>query len=74
VILALIGSTFGLIGALFVGRAMKSILYGVGVLDVRAFTGVALVLLAEAALACYIPARRSRDRSQGGLALRMRKR
>ena len=59
VILALIGSTFGLIGALFVGRAMKSMLYGVGVMDVRAFTGVALVLLAAAALACYIPARRA---------------
>jgi putative ABC transport system permease protein len=59
VILALIGSTFGLIGAIFVGRAMKSILFGVASIDVRAFAGVALVLLASAILACYIPARRA---------------
>lgn len=58
-ILALVGSAFGLIGAVFVGRAMKDMLYDVGAVDIGTFTGVALVLLASALLACYIPARRA---------------
>jgi len=57
--LAVAGSGFGLIGALFVGRAMTGMLYEVGAVDIRAFAGVALVLLVSALLACYIPARRA---------------
>jgi putative ABC transport system permease protein len=34
-------------------------LYNVGALDVRALIGVALVLLASALVACYVPARRA---------------
>ena len=58
-LLALVGSGLGLVGALFVGRAMKSMLYGVGAIDLAAFGAVAIVLLAAALLACFIPARRA---------------
>jgi putative ABC transport system permease protein len=57
--LAFAGSALGLVGALFVGRAMKSMLYGVGTIDLVAFAAVALVLLSSALLACCIPARRA---------------
>jgi putative ABC transport system permease protein len=33
--------------------------YGVGTVDLSAFTGVALLLLAAALFACYVPARRA---------------
>ena len=58
-LLAGIGSVLGLIGAYFVGRAMRSILFGVGAMDFSAFATVALILLAAALLACYLPARRA---------------
>lgn len=56
---ALIGMGIGLPGVYFVGKTLKSLLYNVGTLDVRALIGVAIVLLAAALLACYIPARRA---------------
>ena len=40
-------------------RTIQSNLYGVSALDLRAFSGVAVVLLAAALLACYFPARRA---------------
>jgi predicted permease len=58
-ILALTGTLIGLGGAYLVGRAMQSTLYGVDALDVRAFTGVSLLLLAAALLACWFPAWRA---------------
>jgi putative ABC transport system permease protein len=58
-VLAAIGLGLGLIGAYFVGRAMQSMLFGVHALDVTAFGSVALILLASALLACYLPARRA---------------
>ncbi|HET8827585.1 MAG TPA: FtsX-like permease family protein, partial [Terriglobales bacterium] len=57
--LALIGSAFGLAGAVLVGRGMRGMWYGVGTVDLSAFTGVALLLLTAALFACYIPARRA---------------
>ena len=59
VMLATIGLGLGLIGTYFVGRAMQSILFGVKPLDVGAFLSVAVVLLAAAILACFLPARRA---------------
>ena len=59
VLLACIGSCLGLVGAYFVGRAMRSILYGVTAIDLSAFLAVAFLLLAAAVLASYIPARRA---------------
>ena len=58
-VLAAIGLGLGLIGAYFVGRAMQSMLFGVRALDFAAFASVALILLAAALLACYLPARRA---------------
>jgi putative ABC transport system permease protein len=58
-VLAAIGMGLGLIGAYFVGRAMQSMLFGVRALDFSAFVSVALILLAAALLACYLPARRA---------------
>jgi putative ABC transport system permease protein len=57
--LAAIGLGLGLIGAYFVGRAMQSMLFGVRALDLSAFGSVALILLAAALLACYLPARKA---------------
>jgi len=63
VILALIGLGLGLIGTYFVGRAMQSLLFGVKALDFTAFISVAIVLLAAAVLACFLPARRAASTS-----------
>jgi putative ABC transport system permease protein len=57
--LALTGLALGLLGACLVGRTMRGMLYGVGTIDLSAFSAVAIVLLAAAILACYIPARRA---------------
>ncbi|HEX3435888.1 MAG TPA: ADOP family duplicated permease, partial [Pseudacidobacterium sp.] len=59
VILACTGLGLGLVGAYFVGRAMRSTLYGVSAMDFSAFGVVGLVLLVAALLACYLPARRA---------------
>jgi len=59
VLLACIGLGIGLIGAYFVGRGMRTMLYGVGALDLSAFAAVGLILLLAALLACYLPARRA---------------
>jgi putative ABC transport system permease protein len=57
--LASVGLLLGLLGACLVGRTMRGLLFGVGTIDVTAFASVAIVLLASALLACYIPARRA---------------
>jgi putative ABC transport system permease protein len=57
--LASTGLLLGLLGACLVGRTMRGMLFGVGTIDVAAFTTVAFVLLASAILACYVPARRA---------------
>jgi putative ABC transport system permease protein len=55
----LIGIGIGLLGALAVGRALSSIVYGVPVRDPATFAGVALALTVIALAACFIPARRA---------------
>jgi putative ABC transport system permease protein len=58
--LACIGWVLGLIGAYLVGRAMRTMLYGIAAIDpIEAFITITLVLLAVAMLACYPPARRA---------------
>jgi predicted permease len=57
--LAASGLGIGLIGAFFVGRVLKDLLYGVGTLDAVALCGVAITLFAAAFFACYVPARRA---------------
>jgi predicted permease len=54
-----IGIVLGLLAALFLTRLLQSLLYGVGVTDPLTFAGVALLLAAVAAFACWIPARRA---------------
>ena len=58
-VLACLGIAIGLAGAIIVGRSMRSMLYGVGSIDLTAFLAVSLVLLAAALLASYLPARRA---------------
>jgi predicted permease len=59
IVLASIGLGIGLVGACFVGRAMRGLLYGVGTIDVAAFSAVAFTLFMAALLACYVPANRA---------------
>jgi predicted permease len=58
-LLAFGGLVLGLGGAYLVGRAMQSTLYGVGSIDLVALSGVAIILIVAALLACYFPARRA---------------
>jgi putative ABC transport system permease protein len=57
--LAGIGLALGFVGAYFVGRVMRGMLFGVEALDVSAFCAVGALLLAAALIACYVPARRA---------------
>jgi putative ABC transport system permease protein len=57
--LALFGLAVGFAGALLVGRAMRSTLYGVGALDLSVIALVAAILFFTALMASYLPARRA---------------
>jgi len=56
---AFLGTALGAAGAWVVGRLMRGMVYGVGVMDPKAFAVVALMLLGAALLACLVPARRA---------------
>jgi putative ABC transport system permease protein len=58
-VLAVLGVGTGIAVALGVTRLMASLLFGVGPSDPLTFASVALVLLAVALLASYLPARRA---------------
>src|SRR5690606_24317197 len=68
--LALAGITLGLLGAAGVRRVIESQLFEVQAFDPAVYFGVAGILLAVAALACLIPARRAAGIDPGS-ALRM---
>ncbi|MFW6079431.1 MAG: ABC transporter permease, partial [Gemmatimonadota bacterium] len=53
------GVALGLLGALILMRALSSMLYGVSPTDPATFAGVVLLLVAVAALASWVPARRA---------------
>jgi putative ABC transport system permease protein len=57
--LALIGVALGVTAALALTRLMKTFLFGVSATDPLTFTGVALLLILVALLACWAPARRA---------------
>src|SRR5262249_46880092 len=56
---AVIGIILGLPGAFILMRFIRSMLYGVGTADPLTFAAVAVLLLAVALLATYLPARRA---------------
>jgi len=58
-LLAGIGVCAGILGSLWLTQALSGMLYGVTARDPVTFAAVALVLLATALAACYIPARRA---------------
>jgi putative ABC transport system permease protein len=57
--LTVTGIGVGLVGAFWLMHLLASLLFGVGATDIGTFAGVAAVLLAVAALASYLPARRA---------------
>ena len=57
--LVLTGVLIGFVAALLVGRVLSRMLYGVSASDPISVAAAALVLLAVALLACYLPARRA---------------
>ena len=57
--LSLTGLTLGLVGALWLGRAGSSLLFGVTSTDPLTFIVVSLLLIAVAIAACCFPARRA---------------
>jgi putative ABC transport system permease protein len=57
--LALIGVGVGLIGAFILTRLMATMLFGVEPTDATTFTGISILLIAVAVLACYLPGRRA---------------
>ena len=65
----LTGVLIGFAAALFVGRLLSRMLFGVSATDPISVTGAVLVLLAVALLACYPPARRA-SRADPLVALR----
>ena len=65
----LLGILAGLAGALALGRALAGVLFAVDPHDPATLVATCLVLLAVAALACWLPARRA-SRIAPGLALR----
>ncbi len=58
-LLALIGVAFGLLGALALTRLMTSMLFGVEPNDPLTFATIALLVIAVALIACYLPGRRA---------------
>jgi predicted permease len=54
-----VGLVLGLAAAVGVSRYLQSLLVGVGARDVQVFAGTTALLVAVAALACYVPARRA---------------
>jgi predicted permease len=57
--LALLGIGIGLAGALALTRLLKTLLFNVSATDPLTFTGIAMLLLLVALLACWIPARQA---------------
>jgi ABC-type antimicrobial peptide transport system permease subunit len=57
--LALVGVMLGLLGALALGRVLRSLLFQVRATDPMTFAAVTAVAIVVALVACYLPARRA---------------
>ena len=57
--LSIVGSAIGLLCAAAFARLLGNLLYGVSGADPLTFAGVAVLALATATAACYVPARRA---------------
>jgi putative ABC transport system permease protein len=57
--MTLLGVAIGLLAAFALTRLMTTMLFGVSAADPLTFGFIALLLIAVALLACYIPARRA---------------
>ena len=57
--ITLFGVSIGIGGALAVTRVMRNLLFQVSATDPKTFTGIALLFVIVALVACYIPARRA---------------
>jgi predicted permease len=57
--LALIGITLGCVASVFLARLIASLLFATSAWDVATYAGMALLLVAVAALSGYVPARRA---------------
>ncbi len=57
--LAFIGVALGLVSSLALTRTMKNLLFNVSATDPATFAAIALLLIAVALLACFVPARRA---------------
>ena len=60
-LLTITGVVLGLLGALALGRVLRSLIYEVSPADPVTFAAVALLVFAVASLACYLPARRATE-------------
>jgi putative ABC transport system permease protein len=57
--LAFAGVALGLVASLALTQTIKTLLFGVSAADPLTFTAIALLLIAVALLACFVPARRA---------------
>jgi ABC-type antimicrobial peptide transport system permease subunit len=67
--LAAAGALIGVAGAVIASRALATLLFGISPLDPATYLGVSALLLAVAALACWLPAWRA-ARVDPGITLR----
>jgi predicted lysophospholipase L1 biosynthesis ABC-type transport system permease subunit len=59
VVLALAGVALGMVGALLLGKWLRSLLFQIASDDPATFAAVAAIAIVVAMLACYVPARRA---------------
>jgi putative ABC transport system permease protein len=53
------GTAAGLVASVFLTRTVSSLLYGIESFDAVSFLVIAAILLAVAAVSCWLPARRA---------------